>query len=916
MDTQNNNFIYARKRPPPLILVLLLGIVFSCFSLFCLAASQQTITIVVSKKASQTEIAAAEELRGYLQKYYLSDQFSVQNEIPRKGQVILLGTPQTLSQAEKYFLDKDPHEAERFHVTTEKQSGKTFGIVAGNTPLATLYAVYGLLEKLGYGFYLSYETQPAPTKEAFQFDKWELTDSTGIKDRIIFNWHNFLSGCSAWELEDWRHWITQASKMRFNTIMVHAYGNNPMFSFEHNGQSKPVGFISSSIRGRDWSTEHVNDVQRIYGGKLLFDSQVFGAQAALAPEEQRVEAATKLMQKVFSFAKDRGMNVTFALDVDTQSANPQNVILTLPESARFQTEGWFLANPGIPEGFAYYRSQIKSLISSYPQISTLVVWFRDGSNSPWRGIKVKDFPEPWKNEYAAAIKQHPALANDSQSEGIFAITKIVNAFQRALIELKREDVQLAIGSWKYHYFPAADALLPKEIGIITLDYNIAQDLENRGRKDHIAFDSPEVQSQIQVVSSHRNVIPIVWAHHDDHTYVGRPYQPFSNFNALLKQSGSSGYGILHWLTRPLDIYFSSLSQQVWQRTANQPILETCQRMAQHTFGIQQREQMGQYFYEWLMKAPQFGRETLKAFIDQPLSNPDQVIRDCQSRLKMLSNVDEKSLTREGRSHLNYYKSLEKFIIGFYQTQVLYEQSENQFKQNDFAAARQSLSKANPESVLGDFAQMARWNGATRGDMGLLISMNLRWFPYFADQRQLLRATDIRYAFRPTQHEPLAQSAGENTYFFDLKQQLWKCLGEKETGAIIRLFPGRAPSTVAEEICGSAIESDKPIALKLTSILGRSLSPGNYNVQLLFCDPDSTHEGDRRFEIEFNDGNSISLKKDDIDIFKRVGKQNQILQTSYTLEIKDNLDLMLKPVHGKAILSGIIIDPVSEAPGNR
>jgi hypothetical protein len=120
----------------------------------------------------------------------------------------------------------------------------------------------------------------------------------------VFNWHNFLSGCSTWDLADWQKWIDQSARMRFNTIMVHAYGNNPMFAFTHNGLEKPTGYLSTTARGRDWGTEHVLDVRRMIGAAGLFDSPVFGASAALASEGQTHQAATALMQKVFQFASD------------------------------------------------------------------------------------------------------------------------------------------------------------------------------------------------------------------------------------------------------------------------------------------------------------------------------------------------------------------------------------------------------------------------------------------------------------------------------------------------------------------------------------------------------------------------------------------------------------------------------------
>ena len=70
--------------------------------------------------------------------------------------------------------------------------------------------------------------------------------------------------------------------------------------------------------------------------------------------------------------------------------------------------------------------------------------------------------------------------------------------------------------------------------------------------------------------------------------------PFPGFASLLRWSGSPGYGIIHWTTRPLDLYFKSLSDQVWNASENETLDTTCQRMAERTFGVAARETATHY----------------------------------------------------------------------------------------------------------------------------------------------------------------------------------------------------------------------------------------------------------------------------------------------------------------------------------
>ena len=219
-------------------------------------------------------------------------------------------------------------------------------------------------------------------------------------------------------------------------------------------------------------------------------------------------------------------------------------------------------------------------------------------------------------------KKEPGLQTDPEAPSMFAISKIVEAFRKALDELGKDHVELALGSWNYAWLRAADAFVPSEVMFLPW-------ITTSG------LGTDEVQTAIQAVSKNRKVVPIVWAHHDDRAFVGRPYTPFATFTSLLAQIGSAGFGIIHWTTRPLDLYFKSLADQVWDQTRDQPLEVTCEQMAARTFGETARELGKQYLIRWITDAPMFGRETTDRFLDRPLVEPQRVITECRGRLALL-----------------------------------------------------------------------------------------------------------------------------------------------------------------------------------------------------------------------------------------------------------------------------------------
>jgi hypothetical protein len=807
------------------------------------AAEVQEIPVVVRPDTAPVVRAAASELAGYLQQLYPAAKFPISAKAPATGALIRVG----MRDDPGIGMDTLP-APESFSVFTRTESGRTVGVVAGADARGVVFGVYALLEKLGCGFYISGDALPAPHTGAFAFEGWKLEDAPLARERLVFDWHNFLSGCSTWNAPDWKSWILQSQKQRFNAVMVHAYGNNPMVSFAYGGQTKPVGYLSTTARGRDWSTMHVNDVRMMWGG-TSFRQKIFGADAAQGPEERRAADARKLMQEVFAYAGERAMDVVFANDVDTGSANPQELIRTLPESARFATQTkaggmtgvrgeddnqFWLANPETPEGYAYYKAQVAALLADYPQLTTLVVWFRNGG-TPWMSAKLEELPLAWQAEFKAAVARQPEAAQYWHAHNLFAIGKIVRAYERALKELGHDRVRLAAGTWNFAFLPGADLFFPPHVRLIGLDYGVLHDDSKLG--------TAEKRQKLAEVGAHREIIPVIWAHHDDGNYIGRPYTPFPEFAAKLAEAKAGGYGIIHWTTRPLDLFFKSHAEQVWQATKDRPLNATCDDMALRLFGLP----FGPYLEKWVTGAPKFARETSDHFIDRPLTNCAEVIIGCNERLKLFAAAETNGLTQAQRERLNYYRGQEDFIRSFHIAQDAFQRAQAALKSNDLASAQVAIAGCRPTMLIEQFARYTALGGMTRGEQGLVVSMNTRWLPHIIRLRQQLGLDPIRYNFGPTSHDPLAQAAGRFTFRFGEGRRLWQTLGAAETGAETFGEPG------AVELTSCGIESAQPLTLALRPIAGGqkdgALVPaGNYRMKLLLRDPVSTAAGQRVFKV--------------------------------------------------------------------
>ncbi len=831
------------------------------WSLSVASANETKEVMIIAGSTQDSEVAAATELGRILAKLYPDTQFVVaSNSAVSQSNTIYVGTKSSLAKHVTEETRAKLVVPGSFAVYTKQTDDRQTGYVVGADLQGLWHGVYGLADRLGCGFYLSFDTMPEGGLGEFSFKDWELDDRPLVPVRMVFNWHNFLSGCSTWELKHWNKWTDQAHKMGYNAVMVHAYGNNPMAGFNFKGMDKPVGYLSSTRVGRDWATNHVNDVRRLFGGEV-FDEPVFGCEAAIeGTDAERTKAAHHLMAQVFSHAERQSVDVYFAVDVDTHSANPQELITLLPEQARFDIGDFWLARPDTPEGYDFYKAQVKTLLDVYPQVDSLVVWHRTG-RTPWMEFSFEKMPQSWQEEFDAECKKTPEAKTLWHSHHLFAISKIVRAFQRAVDELGRSDVKIAFGSWNFAFLPASDRFMPDDVTLIPLDWLVL--------RDQSIFDTAERRASVAKVAAHRPVIPIAWAHHDDGNYVGRPYTPYRNFYDLLVEMkcDNAGYGIIHWTTKPLDLYFSSLVNQCWARSQNESLDIACRQMAADCVAEAQAEPFGRYLNDWVTTIPKIGRETLDFFIDHELKDLPAVEAGYRRRMAVLDALDEKKLSKAGHDWVRYFKGLEQCILDIYRTEDAFNRAVRQYRASDLAAARSTIAECKPEEVIERFARFSQHGGMTRGERGLVVSMNTRWLSHYVRLRQQLGVQPVRLNFSRTSHDLLAQSRGIFTFHFDQEQNMWETLGAEETGCQVFALPDEATVVPADdvsdaeaEVCRTGIASETPIELAVTPIMRRdgrrarypgaaNLPTGCYRLTLLMLERQAEVEGQNAYEVK-------------------------------------------------------------------
>lgn len=671
--------------------------------------------IVLHESADTRTRWAASELSTCLGEIYRDDRFPLVDSAPVEGDFVVLGSAQEVAFLKARIKPGDIDDAGEFVVGHAVIGSQRVGMICGKDSRAVLDGIYALLEQqLGYGFYLHRNATESADREAFTFKKWDLKARPLVQERLCFNWYNFISGVTSWNLPDYKHWIRQAARMRYTDVMLHTYGWGPFTQFTHNGVTKKVGHLQNTAFGDHWGNTHTADIRKLLGGAAFAgEGPIFGADVSKVgqgdiTEENRVEHAKAMLNEAVDYAVNTvGMDFNWSFDVDTLDGNPQNIIATLPESARFKVGENWLARPDTEEGYRYFRKIIETTMGDFPALTKITIWWRHKNNHAFGGLSLTMKPDELPAEWRAAYETAPADAQNAFGPAHVYHAQLARAFRRALDELGHHKVKLGYGTWSredsHESLLSANHFMPREMTCYALDY-------------HMVFGQrQDYRDQLAKMGAKRSLVVIEWAQHDDGGYLGRPYLPPADFAAKLEQTACSGFGVIHWMTRPLDLFFKNLQNQVWSHTTNEPIKVSCQKMAIDFFGKPQSAAMAEYLHAWATTAPQFGRETGTG-LGKPgsvgdygsVENHDERAAGCDRRIALLDRVDTTQLSPRALDAWHYFRGHEEWIKLFHLAQ----------KDWDRDLQEKTIQKY--------IEKTSRDGGMTRGEKGVLIQHHLKW----------------------------------------------------------------------------------------------------------------------------------------------------------------------------------------------
>jgi hypothetical protein len=487
-----------------------------------------SVRVVMGERASSQEQFAARELQRCLSR--LGGQVpplavtAVDNETS-----FVLGTPTTSAHiaqlADKLSLSPEAVGDQGYQLKRLTVGTRQLVIVAAREPVGVLYGVYGLLEQLGFGFYLGGDTfPPRGTPLVIQADLDQVCRPVfGIRGSLP--WYNFLDSPTTWDLEDYKFFFQQMAKQRFNFVGFHTYDSEPFVPYEWNGQLADAAPLASSLT-YGWGTIRGLATKDFgFGTGEYFDRDPFASRSLVDGENPRdqVLRSRSLLAESLDYARSLGIKVCVGFELTGDPTDPQRL--------------------------ARLEARIGALVQAYPMLD--YVWFWQSEGLGGGGDAVPDETSGLGRLVREYGGQFAYLGQPQRIAEAVRVSHYANTAYR-IVKRQAPHLGVIVSGWGGDrwmrfgdFYEGLDKTLPPDVVFAALD-NIDPAAE------------PNVAAVYGKLSPQRQRWPIPWWESDGGGLRRDQWAPQCNtkpFVALARDTLAkqcSGMLAIHWRTRDVE----------------------------------------------------------------------------------------------------------------------------------------------------------------------------------------------------------------------------------------------------------------------------------------------------------------------------------------------------------------------------
>lgn len=563
--------------------------------------------------------------------------------------------------------------------------------------------------------------------------------------RGLLPWHNFLSGPTSWNLDDYEKYLDRCKEENINFIGFHNYTGGgeryatyvePMIKIEYK-HIIPQAYFDNSLTARwGYLPMHVKDYA--YSTDTIFSlpngAVAFGCDASITSNTtaEHYEKAQTLMQNVLKMAHRRGISMAMGFEFG----------VIPPEYFSLNTGGNCFYWPGesnmIPNPTKQYAKEIHyatldNILKTYPGIDYIWMWLNEHSfmgvnmdKALQDSIFLQKFNE---NQYYFSEAVDPS----AKFIGVWALEYMKMTYE--YLKLKGVKAKIILGGWGGgHQLPlllkGLDRALPKDIIFSCLNPDL-------GKTPQPAF--------LADIAKNRKVWAIPWLEGDHQLWHFQPrVKMMRDHVKLAAEQKLDGVVAIHWRTEEprynlkTFAYFASNKKDeisVEQLYKSYLTEEFGEKAAKAITPLLVRMDIEQI--QWNVPSPEFYAFTPEwGRLDQAnIKLRKDIVAEASSCLNAVNGVQCKNLKRfiamfQFELLLDEVnKAMESAYIMKKQEYELNKTSTYQEYQKSY----QQLMRAPIKNMFKTYVQRIN----SRGELGVLSSLNQRVWREFNDLKNYL-----------------------------------------------------------------------------------------------------------------------------------------------------------------------------------
>ncbi|MFH1195763.1 MAG: hypothetical protein V1720_08610 [bacterium] len=389
---------------------------------------------------------------------------------------------------------------------------------------------------------------------------------SGFEIRGMLPWHNFLSGPSAWNLEDYKKYLNELQKEGINFLGFHNYTGGgeryatyvePMIKIQYKN-ILPEAYFDNSSTAR-WGYTPMKTEDFAFNTSSLFEGRsrtgIFGADCSIlsSSKDERYENAQKLMREVMDIAHQKGIEVALGFEFGVHPPD----YFSLKSDGEFYWAGQsnMIPNPVNYQSVEILYATLDDILTTYPAVDYIWLWLNEHS---FMGVNLEQALNT--SSFKSIYDKYNALFEEAGNEdaarfiGVWSLEYIMLA--KEYLAKKKSEVKIIIGGWGGgNQLPSIlkglDKGLPGDIIFSLLNPSLGQEA------------SP---SFLEEIARNRKVISIPWLEGDNRLWQLQPRVGLMiDHVKLAKKMNLNGVAAIHWRTEEVELNFKTFA-----RTARNP----------------------------------------------------------------------------------------------------------------------------------------------------------------------------------------------------------------------------------------------------------------------------------------------------------------------------------------------------------